>query len=268
MSMPFVPRDAIRLLVVGSGLCVAPFRRPRPAGALRSVAARAVVLLALGAVVSACAGGAGPAVSSAPVTSPASSVVSAPAASTALPPSLDSVCQGQSYADATPYAPGNAPAPVYFSSDYNFDSESDSGDGTGIGGDFIYAQDGRLILSEGNSKPPKSWGFSAQSKVQLVACVDGLAAFGKRAVTCSYGKTGLFGYTSGPSTNIAVNQQPYTISLYVATTGKLLARKIITGGDKNVCPTSIDTSADVNGPWSTILSISDINTVIGAYASR
>lgn len=36
----------------------------------------------------------------------------------------------------------------------------------------------------------------------------------------------------------------------------------------NVCPTSIDIRADDNGPWSTILSISDINSVIGTYASR
>ena len=77
------------------------------------------------------------------------------------------------------------------------------------------------------------------------------------------------GGTQLQTIDISVYTKTYTISLYDAATGKLMASQTVNGSNQNICPYSVITTngaVDNPGPWSTILSIGDIESVIGTYA--
>jgi len=247
--------DSVRCLV---DVCAA--RRQPAAGrrAQAAVARAAAVLLAvaLAAFAPGCAGPHAPA-AHAPATP-----------STNSPATFSSMCvrdAGRIPAvtaapdpGAPPYDAGDAPAPVYFA-DVNV-SEDDQSEGAG---DYIFAEDGALVTSSGSSGPA-SWSFSRASQAQLIACIygNGTSSASPRATPCVYDF----------STQVPVYEEKYTITLYIARTGQILTSRTITGIDANVCPGSVSVDValgTVQDPptLTTILTISDITSVIGKYAS-
>ena len=276
--MSFTPRLAGRPPATGSQSRGEKNRWVRPAGAVLAMA-----LLAGGAA--GCSSGATSAASAASpaATAPAPAASSAPASSakataSAVPTlsGFDALCVDDAApgGPAVPAAPdpaapaydkGDAPAPVYFDSSLGFDGLTED-DGGVLGGDYVYAKDGVLVASD-DYTVPAAWTISAPSQAQLVACVTGNGTTSKspQAAPCQYGLSGVVNQASVP-----VHKETYTITLYVARTGKILTSRTVTGSNADVCPSSVTT---VNGKVQslldlvTILTIKDIASVIGKYAS-
>ena len=99
---------------------------------------------------------------------------------------------------------------------------------------------------------------STTTAVQLVACVAAVPT-GDVLQMCTYGIS--------PVVTVDIYDQGYTISLYVARTGKLLTSKTVDGTDKPACEQSVLVqNGSGPGPSYSSLTVSALKSVIGSYA--
>ena len=124
------------------------------------------------------------------------------------------VCSGRGASGAAPYVPGQGPHPIDFE---------------GGSGGFAGVSDNAGVLPD----EPTQWIPASAADVQLVACVTGDRT-NTVITTCPY---------SGGS-DVSMDDEKYTISVYAARTGARVTAPQEIDGDDTTCP---DTITTVNG---------------------
>jgi hypothetical protein len=167
-------------------------------------------------------------------------------------------CGGTASARAAPYA-GPAPHPVDFEGDNNFSAtprryQFDQQGGGLDGGDMdVFELNGVLNSSSADASiEPASWVPASAARVQLVACVT---------MDTSTTTVGACQYTGKRATLDAAR---YTLTLYVARTGRKLAGPVTLQGNDKTCPglaTSYGSSLTVYAS----LGLNQVQAVIGQY---
>lgn len=183
---------------------------------------------------------------------PASSASASPSTSDpidASPPSgslgYAAVCGGTGSPGAARYT-GPGPHPVDFEGDANF---------VGAGGTAdVSDNDGTLLATSTDTSDiePPGWAPASAARVQLVACV-----------TTDYTATMVESckYDTGP---VALDAARYTLSLYVARTGRRLAGPVTVEGSDRACPATAVTVTS-NPAVYTSLGLNQIEAIIGKY---
>lgn len=166
-------------------------------------------------------------------------------------------CGGIASAGAAPYA-GPAPHPVDFEGDNNFSATPrdyhDLQDAGLDGGDMdVFELNGVLNSSSADASiEPASWVPASAARVQLVACVT---------MDTSTTTVGSCPYTGKRATLEAAQ---YTLTLYVARTGRKLAGPVTLQGNDKTCPalaTSYGSSLTVYAS----LGLNQVEAIIGTY---
>jgi hypothetical protein len=166
-------------------------------------------------------------------------------------------CGGMASAGAAPYA-GPGPHPVDFEGDSNFSANGNAdasiADAGLYGGDMdVFDLNGILQSSSANARiEPANWVPASAARVQLVACVTmGTTTTG--AGSCRY-----------TNKHATMDAARYTLTLYVARTGRKLAGPVSLQGSDHACPglaISYGSSLEVYAS----LGLNQIDAIIGKY---
>ena len=235
-----------------------------PFSSTRLVVVRGFLAGLVALACAACSGGATTTSYAATTTPPASSVsgsaIGTPVSSATASPSTSdpidtsppsgslgyaAVCGGTGSPSAAPYT-GPGPHPVDFEGDANF---------VGAGGTAdVSDNDGTLLATSTDTSDiePSGWAPASAARVQLVACVttDFTAA---KVGSCKY-DTGL----------VALDAARYTLSLYVARTGRKLAGPVTMEGSDHACPATAITVTSNPAVYAS-LGLNQIEAIIGKY---
>ena len=202
-----------------------------------------------------------PAAASTPVSAPSPTLTSSPVSTD--PQQLEQqfsglgyavTCGGIASAGAAPYA-GPAPHPVDFEGDNNFSATPrDYQDADLDGGDMdVFELNGVLNSSSANASiESASWIPASAARVQLVACVT---------MDTSTTTVGSCQYTGKRAT---LDAAQYTLTLYVARTGRKLAGPVTLQGSDKTCPglaISYGSSLTVYAS----LGLNQVEAIIGKY---
>lgn len=156
------------------------------------------------------------------------------------------VCNGTAVPGAAAYQ-GAGPHPIAF-----FLDGSSGGDGT-------------IDSIDADYDTPDSWSPSAASLVQLVACIN--ITNSSRTKDC-----GAYSVVPGSSedTDVTLQWQNYTISLYQAKTGTLVTKPILLVGETGAtCPYSVDDSTPSSNTYTvyTSLASTQVQQALTKYVS-
>lgn len=119
---------------------------------------------------------------------------------------------------------------------------------------------GTLLAKTSRHVEPAGWAPASAARVQLVACVVPHFTIA-RVGSCRYRSI-----ASSKVSHDALDRARYTLTLYVARTGKKLTGPVTVTGSDRTCPASVLAfSGDQNPAVYTSLSRKQIKAVIGKY---
>jgi hypothetical protein len=159
------------------------------------------------------------------------------------------VCGGAAVPEAAAYT-GPGPHPIAF-----FDNATD--------GAF---DDGTLVdTSDSNDDVPNSWYTTNVDQIQLVACIGETPS--SQSKDC-----GVYSYLGMPNSldeDVTIQLLDYTISLYQAKTGTLIAQPItLLGNSNSSCPDSVDEVSN-STPYvqNTMLDAAQVQQALSKYVA-